>query len=1092
MAKDKVSVPSIQIGANKPGLAFGGVIYSADSQIGYNGESTKLNINVVQDTSITSSSTSKREFDIAKTDLNLANPVDIKLSNQLLFSNMFLTSYNQSTSVGNKMLNLTYSDGSVLLDRIFVGIIHQHFQIDRSKHTVPNLIEMTVQCPAPEVQIVDGVGHITCSATRVTKGLRKTFRDLATPTGVPQQPYKVIREDGANIWSGGWIVLGTEEYSELKCDLADVSYTFADLVASIKKFGIRFDSTKRGGESVNKFFARNYSGTLKDVLQNWGNDLGVSFYWDFSNQEPSLVMVDLTDRSIQSKFEAAVVSLDALDTGHGADLSGGSDLVINEKNHSNTLDGTFAQAFSSTFNRGPGAKQNNTKRTAEVHFGCQTLESISNNGYLMSRHINAFRHSMMLGKYSTDLRDIYNARIAIQTWDSNPFNTYTSRSMGYFNAIGFSDVIPLTFGYDFFSTDRAGRRIKAEILAHAGIENMMADFAGSWEQGDPPKSPDGHDYEIFFGVYDENLKEYVQSVESEIASSFYGKHYVLSAPQAEYFNCTPLYKILETLETKPSSQFYGGNQHYKTPMAKFAQRVDDLAVSSLVESGAMGKDHLSDENARLRVALADKCRDNIYLDRRKNGFFHFEREAPWSASKTDIDELLNPYTLQPVNKFHHRLAGTGVYGQFIPDTVQPRVKKNILKNFTPILVDMPALAQLAGTFSTAHPTLSRAYNMVAAAEAQGKRIAMCFVARDHNGLNPHRIGDITISGSPTKKSLHSNVIEEINALSSICERTTSATVKDTDDCTTLCEGDLMEELCSQSIFGQEDLSCGEAQAMKDSAFNMELASEKFGSKYVIRGAHLTLTRSRRKVHIGGGMAVPAKTELYADEMRGTGGHTFTQFATHITAPSENLHQGALVYTRDVTVTDFGIRKVFDDVQSKARPRISPQVSSIKYQTQDITQDVASVFSEESRAKLVEGEIPLDVVYDLSGSGGSIVKDDDLTQTEYVKLGFTTAQKYHEILRDNLSALEVDTVRESVNYKVYIDAGGGIGFSALIALLKQENGLDSVSITSDEGGYYLNITFSNRPPLVPELESIYRKVGPIAKSVGPKNTYIKNL
>jgi hypothetical protein len=247
------------------------------------------------------------------------------------------------------------------------------------------------------------------------------------------------------------------------------------------------------------------------------------------------------------------------------------------------------------------------------------------------------------------------------------------------------------------------------------------------------------------------------------------------------------------------------------------------------------------------------------------------------------------------------------------------------------------------------------------------------------------------------------------------------------------------------------------------------------------------------VNIGKGTSgLDLSSELYADESKSTGGKVFTQYKTHITAPSENLHQGALVYNRDLTVTDFGIRKVFDDLLSKARPRISPQVSSIKYQTQDITQDVSSVFSEESRAKLIEGEIPLDVVYNLFGSGESIVQDDDLNETEYVKLGFTTAQKYHEILRDNMSALEVDTVRESVNYKVYIDAGGTSGFTELINLLKQENGLDSVSITSDEGGYYLNITFSNRPPVSRELESIYRKVGPIAKSVGPKNTFMKNL
>ena len=36
MAKDKVSVPSIQVGLNEPGIAYGGVIYSSTATMGFN------------------------------------------------------------------------------------------------------------------------------------------------------------------------------------------------------------------------------------------------------------------------------------------------------------------------------------------------------------------------------------------------------------------------------------------------------------------------------------------------------------------------------------------------------------------------------------------------------------------------------------------------------------------------------------------------------------------------------------------------------------------------------------------------------------------------------------------------------------------------------------------------------------------------------------------------------------------------------------------------------------------------------------------------------------------------------------------------
>ena len=75
MAKDKVEVPTIQIGANSPGFAFGGVIYSADSQVGYAGNATKLNVNVALDAQLYEVAGARKEFQISNADLDLSSPV---------------------------------------------------------------------------------------------------------------------------------------------------------------------------------------------------------------------------------------------------------------------------------------------------------------------------------------------------------------------------------------------------------------------------------------------------------------------------------------------------------------------------------------------------------------------------------------------------------------------------------------------------------------------------------------------------------------------------------------------------------------------------------------------------------------------------------------------------------------------------------------------------------------------------------------------------------------------------------------------------------------------------------------------------------
>jgi len=1074
MAKDKVEVPTIQIGANTPGFAFGGVIYSADSQVGYSGESTKLNINVALDSQIYKNNEFRRDFEISNADLNLASPVDVKFAGSNLFRNMFLSSFETSTSVEDKSLYLTYSDGSVLLDRIFVGLIHEHFEVDRTKHTVPNSIEFKLKCPLNETHTIDTVGgkaiqYSVCSETGYAFVDRKTLRFLANASGSPTRPYRVIRQNDQNIWSGGFIVLGAEEFSEQKCSLADVSYSFTDLIDAARQFGIAIDLSRFPDRRDNRYFKRSYSGTLKDVLQNWGNDFGVSFYWDFTKLLPTLVVVDLTDRSIQSKFEAAIVGIDALDKGHGANMISGSDIVINSKNHTKSLDGTFAQAFSSKFNRGPGAKEKNRRRSHSIQFGCQTLASLTGGGTILGRSITDFFISMTLGKFAPDLREIYNVRRAAEVYSKvteDSTGTAFNSTSGYFNAVGFIDAMGLTFGRDAGALNS----LKAQIISGSNLTQIIGNqTVKAADDGVVPIGPNGANYHVFCGIRDDNIKEYINSVEQSIADEFYGKHFVLSAPASEHFECNRFYKLLESLEVQPSATFYGGNQHYKSPMAKFIQNIKDLKIDSLTSSGIAYQNKLINELGELARDLADQCSDNINTQKRKNGFFHFERQAPWVGSKEDIDRVLNPFVLNTQNIDISSPS-------YIPSSVQPRVRKSILRDFMPVLAEFPILSQFLaghGDITKAPKAVARLYSMVKDQEAVGKHFNVCLFLSNSGFKAPAtRIGDIQIIDN----GLQPNTIEEINALSSLCDRQNTVTADDTEDCQTLCEGDLAEEMCASSELGQAGLNCGEREAIKDALYNKELLDDRGGR---IRGTQIVIKRLNTTV-------LNASENLYADVAVGSSETPIT----HITAPSQNNHAGVLIYNRKFTTTDFGVRRVFDGLdKSSAIPKISPKVSSIKYQVQDLTQDVGAIFSEDNSAAIARGEIPLQVIDDFVG----VDSDDKLEtyeNTNYVKLGIKTAADYHNLIKNNLTQVQVDTVRENVNYKIYIDATSGL--SLLSNYLKQENGLDSLSISRDENGYYLSISMSNRPPLVPELDAIFRKVGPISKSVQPKMSFYRSM
>ncbi len=1091
MAKDKVEVPTIQIGANSPGFAFGGVIYSADSQVGYAGNATKLNVNVALDAQLYEVAGARKEFQISNADLDLSSPVDIKFAGSNLFRNMFLSGYEESIEVGDKLLHLTYSDGSVLLDRIFVGLIHEHFEVDRTKHTVPSSIEFKLKCPLNEYHTIDTVGgkaieYPVCSETGYAFVDRKTLRFLANPTGSATRPYKIIRQSAQNIWSGGFMVLGAEEFSEQKCALADVSYSFSDLINATREFGISVDLTRFPDRRDNKYFRRNYSGTLKDVLQNWGNDFGVSFYWDFTKLLPTLVVVDLTDRSIQSKFESAVAGIDSLDKGHGADLVSGSNIVINAKNHNRSLDGTFAQAFSSKFNRGPGAKERNRRRSASVQFGCQRLESLAGGTkFLLGRHIVDFFISMTLGKFAPDLRDIFNVRRAAEEYSKvtdDASGTGFNNTSGYFHAVGFIDALGLTFGNDA----GALTKLKARIIDGANLTQIIGNQVtnvSAKDGGMVPIGSNGAKFHVFCGIRDENVKEYINSVEQSIANEFYGRHYILSAPASEHFECNRFYKILERLEVQPSSTFYGGNQHYKSPMAKFLQQIKDLKLDALQSSGISYQNKLVGQLGELARSLQDQCNDSINLDKRKNGFFHFERNAPWMGSKEDIDRILNPFVLNTENI---NISSPS----FINSATQPRVKKSILREFMPVMAEFPVLTQFLaghGDIATAPKPVARLYSMVKDQQAVGKHFNVClFLCNDGFNAPSRRIGDVQIIG-PTRQSdnLASNVIEEINALSSICDRQNTVTADDTEDCQTLCEGDLAEEMCSSSELGQAGLNCGEREAIKDALYNKEILD----NNGYIMGRSIQIIRHQPgggPVTTAGNQGTTARENLYADVAVGAAETP----STTIVAPSENNHAGVLIYNRSMTTTDFGIRRVFDGLDKPSTiPVINSKVSSVKYQVQDLTQDVGAIFSEDNQAAILRGEIPLQIIDDFTGVD-SDDKLDTFGETNYVKLGIKTAADYHNLIKDNLTQVQVDTVREEVNYKIYIDAIGGL--AQLSSYLKQENGLDSLSISRDENGYYLSISMSNRPPMQPELETLFRKVGPISRSVQPKMSFYRSM
>ncbi len=471
--------------------------------------------------------------------------------------------------------------------------------------------------------------------------------------------------------------------------------------------------------------------------------------------------------------------------------------------------------------------------------------------------------------------------------------------------------------------------------------------------------------------------------------------------------------------------------------------------------------------------------------------------------------LLNPHELQ-IRDWADTKGATIFHDD------KERVKINLLKDYVPTNHEFPAITQLMKKMP------SKIFNMLAAGEASDKKVVVCIVkVQGSKGSvmmsgkpgagGSTEIGDLDLNvsfktsdlvdymnkeGGLSGRRVESkggtrNPIEEINALRSLCDRTNAAKSDAIQEHKTTCERDLVEELCSSVNFGQKDKSCGEAETEKDSLYSLELEPD-VRSGNEIHGIYsdcISLVRKNKKVPVSlpseegaskmGYLYQDTREAKYAVSI-GEGGRRTPladQALVKIIYPSENRHNAMIIYNRNLTITDLGVRKVFDPINGSII-QINPKASSVSYQLKDISQDITSLINEERKNQIQRSEIPQNIVADIDNI---TAKDGDRT---YRLLQNVTAQAYHERLRGNISDIQIVEPRKSYTFKIYI-SNIKKDMKDFIKLLTPENGLDSLSINMDEGGLSISVSLSNRASADVALQEIFNKVGPLAREVKDK-------
>lgn len=559
---------SLVNGAWPNSFAFNGWIYQATTDIGFSNQASEIRLSIVLE--VSDRDQKYAFFDIKDEDLKCGagnggdeNWFDIDF-NGVKFSNFYLYSKEIGIENGEKILNVTFKDYSIILDKIYIGLLkRQGKEFVRDANAT---ISFAVLCPDCLLQ-GDSVTQVGYANRDISFGSYvgingKTYDNFANVDSsmniYPQweslftQPAKKPFFD----LNGGYLIIGTEEATEEKCGgLAPVSYNFNQLLASLRMRGLNFTGTfPTSIKDADFIYHQNYIGTLREVLQQWCSDLGYDFYCSGK----TFIGINLNKSLDISK----VVQIADPTTELGSEFSLNKNSAIISYKSSTTLTNTFKQSVITTNSRPLEYKTHSKSPKRYV-------------GYLPM-------HPIDLNRRSNDRVMRYNA---FGSWyydiawgnNFNPGSNDRNKTLPELDGRTFGDIdtsIALS-KYDstlrdLFCQDRAlygeTLEIRAANFRALGMvplveltdeSKAMAIENAIPENGDSISNicRDKRFYKVYIGYYYPKFKDDITSWEQSAAEAMYKHGILLKGLLTSY----PYFPQDSLTDISPKAGFYGEN-----------------------------------------------------------------------------------------------------------------------------------------------------------------------------------------------------------------------------------------------------------------------------------------------------------------------------------------------------------------------------------------------------------------------------------------------------------------------------------------------------------------------------------------------------
>lgn len=1070
---------------NDAGEAFGGYIYAMTVQMGYTSGPTKITLNIVNNTGTyqprDASGNNKGSF---KDVLNTSDIWDLKVGELDEFK-LHLVSYNIKTSVGQRVLSLQFVDTSVILDKVFVGLINRHVKVaDITKGESPVLsrdgkpygvvvdskVDLKLNCMkcdgtsdmmlvTPGETVIPGTENSDGSGGTVF-GKDGIIRRIAVVQsngkGGKSEIGKGYVEPSAISFfktNGGMIILGRESFVEQKCDIPEVDYNFSDLIYALNQ---NYTKTNEEGSYVqiaddpagkklslqdrNENYRNAYTGTLREVLNAWCSDMAYSFTWDLSKQ--MLVGIDLSKEAILDedgkkyidKIKKVVSEITSEEKAHPT-------TIVEAVNESGSIEGTYKAGYISQYIKPARMKEDITVNYKVKQFYNVPVEAITTwqeRGYMP---IADFMVTCALAKYSKPLRELY-------LHESGVGNAWVRNALGI---TWYMDISPSTL--DQIVTN-SNDETYGQILRK--FEMSMGGAMGK------------------FVIINDDVKGSFDQWQSELASGFIGQYYYSPMEESEIDSKTcksdSEIKFENEVVAGGDVGLYALDKPEHTSLLPYAQFMNHPESHSLHKAipyidisaeGSEGYDptmFTSGPNETFSVTTdygtSGTSGVSSGIKRYSKRVYIFQKGAAWGINEFTFSKFLSFIPLGDVIPQIYELSGTSK--AYLTNLLIQGKLPTTAKDSTGNIISM-ATAIKEGTVK-----------MLISGRRSGMKRTFSVISNPLTPANKfHSLPDARVYARYFR-GLAGNPFEPVY------KGQGEQNAENDDKCVTNCESSLVEEVCGVCDFdGAQNRPFVGYPQWTGTKKNIRKgnAEEPIGpaSEYIFLYSHYA-------EHFAGGFTRNESPAIMFPVMAPYQGYIrHANFKkTTVTAKKEILgFPLPEMVTNELTPLDYaGIRFNKPSFERASDKDYSNKTMGIKVVENLITNDAdaALEYDDPDKEGIIQVAVPA-TNSEIDADPGKKIDPDSVNEI-FANL---TLEEYHKRLYDSFknNAVSTDDPVENFNFTL-----AGLQFDdELKDLLDPAKGLTNLGVSLDDSGVSVDISFATRPPEHPKPQVYMKKIEP---------------